>query len=70
MDSYKGRGLGGDVTITGGTVIAIAGGDCKARDQKGGSAIGCGQGMDNKDDNEYPWDIDDARQLQSDRRRR
>ena len=41
---------GGDVTITGGTVIAIAGEDCKAREGGGGSAIGCGQGKDDKDD--------------------
>ena len=41
--------FGAYTTITGGTVIAIAGEDCKARDDKGGSAIGCGQGMSEKD---------------------
>ncbi len=43
------RSKGGNVTITGGTVTAIAGGDCKGREAKGGSAIGCGQGMSEKD---------------------
>lgn len=50
-----GAGIGGgenargtDVTITGGTVTAIAGDDCKGREAKGGSAIGCGQGRDDK----------------------
>ena len=43
------RGKGADVTITGGTAIAIAGSDCKGRQAKGGSAIGCGQGMSDKD---------------------
>ncbi|MBQ3753478.1 MAG: hypothetical protein II864_08035 [Prevotella sp.] len=43
------RGKGASVTITGGTVIAIAGGDCKGRQAKGGSAIGCGQGVSDKD---------------------
>lgn len=42
------RGLGNNVTITGGTVIAIAGDDCKGREESGGSAIGCGQGRDSK----------------------
>ncbi len=37
-----------DVTITGGTVIAIAGDDCKGREANGGSAIGCGEGMPDK----------------------
>jgi hypothetical protein len=43
---------GGTVTITGGTVIAIAGGDCTGSDDKGGSAIGCGQGVKSKDASE------------------
>ena len=42
-------GSGGDVHITGGTVIVIAGEDSKGRDDKGGSAIGCGQGYSGKD---------------------
>ena len=41
--------VGADLTITGGTVIAIAGEDCNARENKGGSAIGCGQGESDKD---------------------
>ena len=44
------EGLGANTYITGGTVIAIAGDDCSARDAKGGSAIGTGQGVKNKDD--------------------
>ena len=40
---------GGTVHITGGTVTAIAGMDCKGREEKGGCAIGCGQGMEGKD---------------------
>lgn len=43
------NGEGGDVTITGGTVIVIAGEKCKARENKGGSAIGCGQSVPDKD---------------------
>ena len=43
-------GPGGTITITGGTIIAIAGTDCKARENKGGSAIGCGKGISSKDD--------------------
>ena len=39
---------GGTVHITGGTVTAIAGMDCKGREEKGGCAIGCG-GMEGKD---------------------
>ena len=46
------QGVGPNLTITGGTVVAIAGEDCKGRDDKGGSAIGCGQGMKNKDASE------------------
>ena len=46
------QGTGANTYITGGTVIAIAGGDCKARDAKGGSAIGTGQGVKNKDDSD------------------
>ena len=42
-------GFGGNTYITGGTVIAIAGKDCKGREIEGGSAIGCGQGISNKD---------------------
>ena len=42
-------GAGGNVYITGGTVIAIAGEDCKGRDDGGGSAIGCGADKDHKD---------------------
>ena len=38
----------GDTYITGGTVIAIAGEDCKGREDGGGSAIGRGQGMPSK----------------------
>ena len=41
--------VGGNTYITGGTVIAIAGEDCNARKEKCGSAIGCGDGMENKD---------------------
>ena len=40
---------GAYVTINGGTVIAIAGEECNARESKGGSAIGCGMEVDNKD---------------------
>ena len=40
---------GADVKIIGGTVIAIAGEDCKGRDDKCGSAIGCGDGVSHKD---------------------
>jgi len=43
------EGDGAKVKITGGTVIAISGEDCEARENRGGSAIGCGQGLDNKD---------------------
>ena len=39
---------GAHVEIMGGTVTAIAGEDCKGRDPKGGSAIGCGQNITNK----------------------
>ena len=46
------QGTGANTYIIGGTVIAIAGGDCKARDAKGGSAIGAGQGVENKDDSD------------------
>ena len=46
------QGTGANTYITGGTVIAIAGGDCKARNAKGGSAIGAGQGVENKDDSD------------------
>ena len=45
---YGGQGF--NVFITGGTVIAIAGEDCKGRDADQGSAIGCGQGRANKAD--------------------
>ena len=41
--------IGATVTITGGTIIAIAGEDCYAREDKGGCAIGCGQGMNHKE---------------------
>ena len=54
-----GAGIGGgeteygaDVTISGGTIVAIAGEDCKAREGKGGSAIGCGQDVSEKDSEE------------------
>lgn len=36
------------VTVKGGVVIAVAGKDCKAREEKGGSAIGGGKGYANK----------------------
>ena len=39
---------GGTVHITGGTVTAIAGMDCKGREENGGCAVGCG-GMEGKD---------------------
>ncbi len=42
-DSY-----GAIVTIKGGTVIGIAGGDCNSREDKGGSAIGGGKGVADK----------------------
>lgn len=45
---YGGQGF--NVFITGGTVIAIAGEDCKGRVPSEGSAIGCGQGRSNKAD--------------------
>lgn len=56
-NSYSGAaGIGstkgennGTIEIHGGTVIAIAGEDCKGRENKGGSAIGCGQGVSDKD---------------------
>ena len=51
-ESSSTQGTGANTYITGGTVIAIAGGDCKARDAKGGSAIGTGQGVKNKDDSD------------------
>lgn len=57
-DYYK-TGCGGDVTITGGTVIAIAGNDCKARESDGGSAIGCGQGISGKEEKSKKLDIAD-----------
>jgi len=47
MDANYSRGA--YVEITGGTVIAIAGEDCKCRKDGGGSAIGCGQGVEDKD---------------------
>ena len=43
-------GKGGDVTIVGGRITAIAGSDCKGRVPSEGSAIGCGQGRRNKAD--------------------
>lgn len=43
---------GADTYITGGIVTAIAGNECKGRDAKGGSAIGGGQGLKNKDDSD------------------
>ena len=42
-------GYGGNTYITGGTVIAIAGNACKGRDANCGSAIGCGDDVENKD---------------------
>ena len=43
------RGGGPNLTITGGTIIALAGEDCEGREEEGGSAIGCGQGVPEKD---------------------
>ena len=43
------NGYGGNTYITGGIVTAIAGGDCECRDAKCGSAIGCGDGVGDKD---------------------
>ena len=43
-------GKGGDVTIVGGRITAIAGSDCKGQVPSEGSAIGCGQGRRNKAD--------------------
>ena len=52
-------GSGGNVDIYGGTVIAIAGNDCKARESDGGSAIGCGQGISGKEEKSKKLDIAD-----------
>ena len=42
-------GSGGNTYITGGTVIAIAGNACQGRAANCGSAIGCGDDVENKD---------------------
>ena len=52
------RGWGNTVTITGGTVIAIAGNDCKGQEESGGSAIGCGQGRNSKSDTKYAGSLE------------
>ena len=47
------NGLGGVVCLYGGIIEAKAGDECKATKAKCGSAIGCGDGVSAKDDNEY-----------------